>query len=555
MRIQRLVAIGNLISQFRLFSDFFPQPLNFSAMSELNIEALIRRQRLKDVALDFLGKLYNAETTPQKNVFTAFVTGGGSTSISLIFSVPGASRCVMLAAVPYATAATRRIVSITDNLADVENFVCEGTSFMMSYAARKSAAETLLTDTNNLMSLSEANVIGLGLTAALVTSRPKAGPHRCIVSYNIGSRRGILSIDMNKGAREREDEDIVATRLLIEALAKASELPIPPRDYLLDGEQVVEQLELVPDVIDGVRNRQITKAIFVPIAASIAAKGSIENVDIGDFRAYTDITLPVNSLVYPGSFNPLHEGHVRLVMATIRKHGWSLNPEDPNAHPPVVFEIAAMNADKPPLDRDEIIYRIKQFTAVNPLLKAAGLVNYCICITSAPLFLEKSRLFKRCKFIIGVDTLTRILNPKYYGNSDEALLSTLSTFLERGCKFIVGGRTEPSGIFQTTGQVLSKPFALRLPKNIRDMFEGLGEEEFRVDISSTEIRNQKVLDNMHTLDSSPARNVRQTCCMGMPNLIDLADCISSAPRKLAESLISCAIEASTLRISNGKVVL
>jgi hypothetical protein len=491
MRIQRLAVAVNFISQYRLFSDFFPQA-DFT-MAGLT-EKLVQRYRCKESGIEFLGRFYSPESTPERNVFTTYVTGGGSSSISWIFSVPGASRCVMLACVPYATAATRKIVSIGDDLEEVESFVSDETALKMSYAARKSAAETLLQDTNSLASLAEANVIGLGLTAALVTNRPKAGPHRCIVSYDSGTVRGILSIDMTKGAREREDEDIVASRVLIEGLAKAGGVTCPVRDYLLDDEHITEQDVHIPEIIDAVRNCEVSKAFFIPIASKITAKVGGEDADLNDFKSYTDITLPANCLIYSGSFNPLHEGHIKLLLATFQKYRWSVNPEDPNGHPPVVFEIAAVNADKPPLSRDEVIRRIIQFSSLNPLLQNAGLINYCICVTSAPLFLAKSKLFRRCKFVIGVDTMTRILNPKYYGDSDEATVSMLSVFLERGCTFVVGGRSDLSGVFQTADEVLSTPFASRLPAHIRDMFTGLSQDEFRVDISSTEIRNKEEED-------------------------------------------------------------
>ncbi len=62
-------------------------------------------KKMEEKAADFLTKLYNS---PQRNVFALSVTGGGTSAISWLFSVPGASRSVMQATVPYAFSALSR---------------------------------------------------------------------------------------------------------------------------------------------------------------------------------------------------------------------------------------------------------------------------------------------------------------------------------------------------------------------------------------------------------------------------------------------------------------
>ncbi len=74
------------------------------------------------------------------------------------------------------------------------------------------------------------------------------------------------------------------------------------------------------------------------------------------------------------------------------------------------WEISVRNVDKPPLDYLEIGQRVAQIPADEE-----------VWLTRAATFDEKSRLFPGATFIVGVDTLQRIVEPRYYGN-DRALL-------------------------------------------------------------------------------------------------------------------------------------
>jgi phosphopantetheine adenylyltransferase len=145
----------------------------------------------------------------------------------------------------------------------------------------------------------------------------------------------------------------------------------------------------------------------------------------------------MNIYVYTfiGSFNPLHEGHVAMVIAALKKMTTDNNSEinkynDTNENLngqesensmttkisknnsknfkffndiPVIFEISAINADKPPIPHDELIRRIRQFNPyTNEVLKSFNLTNIAVSITTEPFFLQKSDLFRNCKFLIGI---------------------------------------------------------------------------------------------------------------------------------------------------------
>eukprot|EP00526_Cylindrotheca_closterium_P021739 CAMPEP_0113625448 /NCGR_PEP_ID=MMETSP0017_2-20120614/13147_1 /TAXON_ID=2856 /ORGANISM="Cylindrotheca closterium" /LENGTH=96 /DNA_ID=CAMNT_0000535567 /DNA_START=145 /DNA_END=435 /DNA_ORIENTATION=- /assembly_acc=CAM_ASM_000147 len=92
-------------------------------------------------------------------------------------------------------------------------------------------------------------------------------------------------------------------------------------------------------------------------------------------------------------------------------------------------------------------------------------------------------------FVIGTDTLVRLIDPKYYDNDESKMVSALQEM--EGTRFVVGGRLEQKGKakrprFLSGGEEISQ-----LPVTVKDMFTTISEETFRSDISSTEIRNSK----------------------------------------------------------------
>ena len=163
--------------------------------------------------------------------------------------------------------------------------------------------------------------------------------------------------------------------------------------------------------------------------------------------------------VLPGSFNPLHPGHVGLAAAAAGRLGV-----------PVAFELSVLNVDKPALDVAEIRRRLTQFAWRGPLW-----------LTRAPTFVEKAALFPGAVFVVGADTAARILQPRYYQNSPEAMVAALGQIRTAGCRFLVAGREDAAGRFVALEH-------LDVPYECRDLFTGLAQGEFHVPISSTQLR-------------------------------------------------------------------
>lgn len=162
--------------------------------------------------------------------------------------------------------------------------------------------------------------------------------------------------------------------------------------------------------------------------------------------------------VLPGSFNPLHRGHTELAAVASARLGFEVH-----------FELSIQNADKPELPPEEVERRLKQFVGVGS-----------VWVTRAAAFEKKADLFPGAAFVLGWDTAVRIIDPKYYGG-EPGRDRALRKLLERGCKLVIGGRVAADEVFH----VWETPGALAA---FGELFVPLTEADFRVDVSSTELR-------------------------------------------------------------------
>jgi len=365
-------------------------------------------------------------------------TGGGSEAISALLIVPGGSRTVLEAVVPYSAAALEAWLGTRP-----EQFCHESTARLMAMAAYQRAVGYAQTHIGHRL------IAGVACTASLASDRPKHGAHRVHVAAQTADFTAVASLELVKGARDRRHEELVAARLLLNMVARACNLADRLPLELQVAEHVVDDATIAPPA---------WRRLFVGHADSVLADDS-RRVPCGHQETKTATTPAAHHrVIFPGAFHPLHDGHRQMARIAAVRSGV-----------PVEWELSITNVDKPPLDFHEIRLRSEQFASEMPLW-----------LTRAATFVEKARIFPGATFMVGADTITRIAEPRYYHDDGQACQEAIATIAGAGCRFLVFGRKTPDG-FESLSD-------LTLPPALRQICDEVSASEFRADISSTELR-------------------------------------------------------------------
>ncbi len=332
----------------------------------------------------------------------AAVTGGGVGWIHDLLRSPGGSAWVEEIVVPYGPGTVNRLVGT-----EVGSSCGEAAARALARWAWWQAA---------LRAGSDLRPLGLGITAALATSRERRGEDRAWMAVASATRTEVRKLAGPDLGSVRHEQDAAIGRETLRLLNEETGCP--------DVE---------------VSNQ--------PVLGGLDVQG----------RWSEAMDLPEPCAIQPGSFDPLHRGHVRLGRAAAAYLGM-----------PVALELSVGNVDKPDLTPAALRRRLLPLSGTAPVV-----------VTRCPKFVDKAKAFPGRWFVIGFDTYRRLLDPGYY-DSEADRDGALDTFWDLGTRFLVGGRTDEHGYHEIDH--------LPAPRR-RRLFVAL--PGFREDVSSTAIRGRR----------------------------------------------------------------
>lgn len=372
--------------------------------------------------------------TPHRMVM-AFA-GAGAQALAWLHSIGGSSRTVLEATDVYSNESMNEYIGYMPT---------QFTSTEVAEAMAQKAYETATLYAEREAALGEERnpVFGIGSTATIATDRPKRGDHRVAIAVTDGLGTVTYHLTLEKLSRSRQGEEEVVSILILRAIADACGVLSVPELPLM-AEEVVDVHHTPREALEQLHEGSVE-------AVEISRVGLIEPVRIKEqFRG----------AILSGSFNPAHAGHLRLAEAVTRRTGL-----------PTWFELPVVNAEKSPIGLTEMRFRSLQFPGIAPLL-----------LTRSPLFAEKAKLFPGAIFAVGYDTAVRIVDPRFYDDDPAEVIRALQSIRDASSRFVVAGRND-AGRYRGGSDVT-------VPNGYHDLFEFLPEEEFREDISSSEIRQR-----------------------------------------------------------------
>lgn len=366
-------------------------------------------------------------TTKKKTVLT--ITGGGTGAYGMLLENGGGSQILMEGIVNYAPESTHDLLG-----GEPDHYASEETARSLAVAAYNRCIK-LGVDPDKAHGIAATSKLGLTHREERVGRE-----HEAHVALHTFNETCSASLDISSLKLPRIEEEDLNSRFIIECMHRwYVGKPMVFQLTARERHRITWKNQILPSVAEVVAGRKEYQ--MIPFAGPGWMGGSVEDC-----------------LVFPGSFNPMHEQHLKMVEVAAMKTGKG-----------IWLELSVTNTDKPQLDFITILERVNQiqeFCVGNPYVQG-------ILITDAPLFLTKANIFpKGTQYIVGTDTYNRLGDPKY-GDPHE---TTFNIFTQK----------QRLLVFPRKGK------KYRHPNKVSSVSEFVASHEYEdTGLSSTEIRNAR----------------------------------------------------------------
>lgn len=288
--------------------------------------------------------------------FILTIAGGGTEVIGEICRHGGASSIFINGYAPYDTQEFNKVIGgVPEKYVSVEA-ACQ----LATGALLKSAHKT------------NPNLCSIAATSSLVKQNERKGRvHHLHIACLKDNFTKCISVELKEKRTREEEESLVADLILYMMATVANTDAKCPK---------------MPESI----NYQETKTTV-----------GVKDVFIGERGCSFLVGLPkkMPTLIYPGSFNPIHEAHIAIAETASEEFNTQC-----------YLELSVQNVDKPILTYNSLCKRNYSFENEK---KIGGVV-----LTNAPRFIDKTKVFYKPIFVIGADTATRICDLRFYEDVD-----------------------------------------------------------------------------------------------------------------------------------------
>lgn len=383
------------------------------------------------------------------------ITGGGIESCGDLLRFGGGSVACIEIIIPYSVESLKSFLRYSPN----------------KYCSEETARKLALRSFQRALRLgvSPDNAVGFGITVVLArdneTLRDDGSKrqHSLYIGYQDKTTTRIHSFNLTDSGLCRVDEEAEATGLILQTMHQSLLHPICDNKF---HKNIGWNHKSHGNESEPPYSVQLLMCEKLNVAQSLGNKrGTLEPLET-DPRS-------ISKLIYSGSFNPIHEGHLKIARLGMEKTG-----EKPT------FEISIENPDKPPLDYIDIEERFARISAECHCAKPP-LPYENIIFTRLPLFKQKMEAFPSHTFIMGADTAIRWCDEKY-GNAFE----NLEVLDKTGCRVIITERVGYSCL-PLSSVITNWDYFNRTKRSIRNKIEFVPESEYKdCGISSSKIREK-----------------------------------------------------------------